>query len=79
MMGLPSVIPLLSMMLLMFLVVWTGTAWFIALHPSFVWRIIHRSDGANAAPSFDPRALRLGAVCYGAAGLALIILSDLYT
>ncbi|TJY42737.1 hypothetical protein E5161_07805 [Cohnella pontilimi] len=74
-----SVIPLLSIMLLMFLVVWTGTAWFIALHPKFVWSIIRRTDAGDAAPAFDQRALRRGALFYGAVGLVLILLSDLYT
>jgi hypothetical protein len=74
-----SAIPFISMMLLMFLVVWTGTAWFIALHPSFVWRMIRRTDqSAESPPAFDQRALRFGAVWYGAVGLALILLSDFY-
>jgi hypothetical protein len=74
-----SAISLISTMLLMFLVVWTGTAWFIAFHPKFVWRMIQRTDGSADAPqAFDQRALRVGAVWYGAVGLALILLSDLY-
>jgi hypothetical protein len=76
-MEMSTYVHLLSMMLLMFLVVWTGTAWFIALHSRFVWRIM-RGEGDTADDGSAPgyRSLRLAALCYGAVGLILVILAD---
>jgi hypothetical protein len=75
-MELPPAAPLISFLIAMFLVVWTGTAWFIALHPRFIWRMLRGGDLPEHGPAESFRMLRLGGICLGSAGLLLLFLAD---
>lgn len=78
-MEVPPAAPLISFLLAMFLIVCTGTAWFIALHPRFIWRIIQGGNIGEDPPSAYYRMLRLGGIMFGAIGLFLLFMADLFS
>lgn len=71
--------PLLSFLLMMLVIVSTGTAWFVALHPRFVWRMFRGSRAEEMPSAADYRMLRLGGIGVGIVGMALILLTDFFT
>lgn len=64
-----------TFLLVLLLVVSTGTAWFTALHPGFVWRVMQGNAVSEEGNPFI-RLLRRGGILFGAAGLLLLFLSD---
>lgn len=73
----PPATQLLSFALLMLLVVSTGTAWFVAMHPQFIWRLIQGESAGGDPPAAHHRALRFAGVMCGAAGLLMLLVGDL--
>lgn len=69
--------PPISLLLLMMLVVLAGTAWFAALHPRFVWRMI-QGDAADReyAAASEFQRIRLSGLAVGMAALLLLLLTD---
>ncbi|WP_276353925.1 hypothetical protein [Cohnella caldifontis] len=68
-----------SFLLALLLVVTTGTAWFTALHPGFLWRVLQGGSlSEDAFPAYC-RAIRVGGVLFGAAGLLLLELQEWYS
>jgi hypothetical protein len=69
--------PLLSFFEILLLVAGTGTAWFIALHPRFIWEILHgggAEDGNGEGEGFA--LVRTAGMLAGALGLWLLFLPD---
>ncbi|MBW5448332.1 hypothetical protein GE107_20015 [Cohnella sp. CFH 77786] len=78
-MDMAPVAPLVSFMLMMLVVVATGTAWFVALHPRFIWRMLHGSGVSGDPPASYSQMIRLGGLIFGAAGMDLLLASDLFS
>jgi hypothetical protein len=66
----------LSFLLAMLLVATSGTAWFTALHPGFVWRVLQGGGHADEAYPAFRRAIRACGVLLGAAGWLLLELPE---
>lgn len=66
----------ISFLIVMAVLILTGTAWFTALHPGFVWRIFLGSRCGRKAPRQAMLALRIAGLVVGALGLAFLFLSD---
>ncbi len=75
-MQLASAAPAISFLLVMPILILTGTAWFTALHPAFIWRMMQGGRYREPSSPHAFLALRVGGVLIGAAGLAYLFLSD---
>jgi hypothetical protein len=75
-MHLASAVPAFSFLLVMLVLILTGTAWFTAMHPGFIWRITLGARYGKPASWQAMLALRIGGILVGAAGLAFLFLSD---
>lgn len=67
----------LSFLLILLLVVTTGTAWFAAIHPGFI-RSVLQGDVPDDPACGNSRALRIGGILFGAAGFLLLVIPDLF-
>lgn len=76
-MGKTAYVPPVSLLLLMTLVVLAGTAWFAALHPGFVRRMIQgEEDVRDAAASAEHQRIRRSGLVVGMAAILLLLLTD---
>lgn len=71
-----AVWPQLSILLLILVMVSTGTAWFAVLHPDFVWRMLRsrsQDDKMSAVPAW---LIRVTAAGLGVVGVMALMLID---
>jgi len=71
-----SYAPAISFLLVLLVLLVSGTALFAALHPHFVWRVFLGTRFGREAPRYVMLALRIGGILVGAAGVAFLLLSD---
>ncbi|RUS45313.1 hypothetical protein [Cohnella sp. AR92] len=70
-MGSPMSVP--AAILALFLIFWTGSSWFVALHPKLFRRVFRRAADERGGLAF----VRAAAIVYGIAGFILLLLPNL--